>query len=151
MSRLPYAVKDGGACPSNGKLIKRSFAGKHIQTRLTNAPGANEKVTESDLPTPVFDFNGGMYGLLLAAQPLQVGYSAIMPAVGEFSDDYVRIPFKVIRREAINAGFKGRTNAWVVQVGGDSPMTFWISDRPPYILRLVLPMSGGEARFEMIR
>ena len=29
-------------------------------------------------------------------------------------------------------------------------MTFWISERAPYIIRLVLPMGGSEASFEMI-
>ena len=56
-----------------------------------------------------------------------------------------------MRRETIDAGFKGRTNAWVVDVGGDSPMTFWISKDAPYILRLELPLSGGKAVYDMIR
>jgi hypothetical protein len=134
----------------DGKLVKRTFDGRHIETHFIGAPGAAEQVTQADLPTPVFDFNGGMYGTLLAAQPLRIGYSGQIPAVGEFDDNYSLVPFKVVRRETIPAGFKGHVAAWVVEVGGPTPMTFWISDNPPYILRLRLPMGGGEAAYDII-
>jgi hypothetical protein len=134
----------------DGKVVKRVFAGSHVELHLTKTSGAKEDVTQTDLPEAVYDFNGGMYGALIAAQKLRLGYSGVIPAVGEFDNSLVLVPFHVIRRESIRAGFKGRVRAWVVQVDGDSPMTFWISDDPPYILRLVLPMSGGEAVYDMI-
>ena len=134
----------------DGKLVKRTFSGSHVELHLTKAPGDAEEVTRTDLPAPVYDFNGGMYGTLIAAQPLRVGYSGRIPAVGEFDNNFVSIPFHVVRREAIRAGFKGLVNAWVVDVGGDSPMRFWISEDAPYILRLSLPMSGGEAVYDII-
>ena len=134
----------------DGKLVKRSFAGSHLELHFTRAPGTAEEVIRSDLAAAAYDFNGGMYGILIAAQPLRVGYSAAIPAVGEFSNDPVSIPFHVVRRETIRAGFKGRVPAWVVEVGGAAPMTFWISERAPYILRLTLPMSGGEAVYDII-
>jgi len=134
----------------DGKLVKRTFAGAHVELRLTASPGAAETVRKTDLPLPVYDFNGGMYGALIAAQPLRIGYSASIPAVGEFDNDLTSVPFRVVRRETIRAGFKGRMNAWVVEVGGSTPMTFWISNDPPYILRLTLPMSGGTAVYDMI-
>jgi hypothetical protein len=41
--------------------------------------------------------------------------------------------------------------AWVVEVGGEHPMTFWISDAAPYILRLVFDIKGkGTAVYDMI-
>jgi hypothetical protein len=134
----------------DGKLVKRSFAGRHVELHFTKAPGAAEEVSLADLPSAVYDFNGGMYGTLLAAQPLRIGYSGEIPAVGEFDNKFVAIPFHVVRREAIQAGFKGQVQAWVVEVGGDSPMTFWIGDNAPYVLRLSLPMSGGSGIFDMI-
>jgi hypothetical protein len=70
--------------------------------------------------------------------------------VEEFDNTFVTIPFHVVRREAIQAGFKGKLEAWVVDVDGDNPMRFWISDDAPYILRLSLPMSGGEGVFDII-
>jgi len=135
----------------DGKVVKRSFAGTHVELHLTNAPGATEEVSTADFPVPVFDFNGGMYGTLIAAQPLRIGYSGAIPAVGEFDNKPVSVPFQVVRRETIDAGFKGRVPAWVVAVGGEEPMTFWISKGPPYILRLELPMSGGTAVYDMIK
>lgn len=134
----------------DGKVVKRTFAGRHVELHLTKAPGEAEVVTETDLPIAAYDFNGGMYGTLIAAQPLRLGYSGEIPAVGEFDNSYASVPFKVVRRETIRAGFKGKVNAWVVEVAGASPMTFWISDVPPYILRLSLPMNGGNAVFDMI-
>ena len=134
----------------NGKLVKRTFDGSHIELHLTQAPGAAEEIIKTDLPARVYDFNGGMYGMLIAAQPLRIGYSARIPTVGEFDNVPTSVPFHVTRREIIHAGFKGRVNAWVVNVGGNSPMTFWISNDPPYILRLSLPMSGGEAVYDII-
>jgi len=135
----------------DGKVVKRSFAGSHVELHFTKAPGEAEVVTQSDLPSAVYDFNGGMYGTLIAAQPLRIGYSGEIPAVGEFDNTFVTVPFQVVRREAIQAGFKGKVEAWVVDVGGDNPMRFWISDDAPYILRLSLPMSGGgEGVFDII-
>jgi len=134
----------------DGKLVKRTFAGSHVELHVTKAPGDAETVTQSDLPTAVYDFNGGMYGTLIAAQPLRIGYSGRIPAVGEFDNGFVAVPFHVVRRETIRAGFKGRTNAWVVDVGGETPMTFWISDEAPYILRLSVPMNGGAAVYDII-
>lgn len=134
----------------DGKVVKRTFAGSHVELRLTEAPGAEEVVTRTDLPAPVYDFNGGMYGTLIAAQPLRIGYSASIPTLGEFDNKLTAVPFHVVRREVIRAGFKGPVNAWVVDVAGDNPMTFWISNDAPYILRLTLPMSGGEAVYDII-
>jgi hypothetical protein len=134
----------------DGKLVKRTFAGSHVELHLTKGPGDAETVTQTDLPAAAYDFNGGMYGILIAAQPLRIGYSGRIPAVEEFDNGFVAVPFHVVRRETIRAGFKGRTNAWVVDVGGEAPMTFWISNDAPYILRLSVPMNGGAALYDII-
>lgn len=47
-----------------------------------NAGGKRTKTTVS-VPAPVFDFYGGMYGLLLSAFPLQEGYSASLSSADE--------------------------------------------------------------------
>ena len=135
----------------DGKLVKRTFAGTHVELHLTKAPGTAEEVSTADLSVAPFDFNGGMYGTLIAAQRLRIGYSGVIPAVGEFDNQPVPISFHVVRHETIDAGFKGRVGAWVVDVEGPSPMTFWISDDAPYILRLELPMSGGIGAFNIIK
>jgi hypothetical protein len=134
----------------DGRVVKRSFAGRHVSSRITPSPGAPEQIHEADMPVPVYDFNGGMYGMLLAAQPLRLGYHGVLPAIAEFTDDYDTVPFRVVRRERVRAGYLGPTETWVVEVGEPTAMTFWISERPPYIIRLVLPMGGSDASFEMI-
>jgi len=134
----------------DGKLVKRSFEGSHVELHFTKAPGASEEVTKTDLPAAVYDFNGGMYGTLIAAQPLSVGYSARIPTVGEFDNKLASVPFHVVGQEEISAGFKGRVKAWVVDVQSETPMRFWISKDAPYILRLTLPMNGGEAVYDII-
>jgi hypothetical protein len=134
----------------DGRVVKRSFAGRHVSSRITPAPGAAEQVHDADLPVPVYDFNGGMYGILLAAQHLRLGYRGVLPAIAEFTDDYDTVPFRVVRRERVRAGYLGPVETWVVEVGEPTAMTFWISERAPYIIRLVLPMNGGEASFDMI-
>jgi len=134
----------------DGRVVRRSFAGRHVSSRITPSPGAPEQVHEADMPVPVYDFNGGMYGMLLAAQPLRLGYRGVLPAIAEFTDDYDTVPFRVVGRERVRAGYLGPTDTWVVAVGEPTAMTFWISERAPYIIRLILPMSGSEARFDMI-
>lgn len=134
----------------DGKILKRTFSGAHIETDFTSAPGAKVEHRSTDLPFAIYDFNGGMYGMLLAAQPLRVGYKGVLPAAKEFEDKPDLVPFEVVGKERIRAGFKGETDAWVVKVSGDNPMTFWLSDAPPYILRLVLPFQKGEADYDII-
>jgi hypothetical protein len=134
----------------DGRIVRRSFAGRHVATRYSPSPGAPEQVRETDLPVPVYDFNGGMYGMLLAGMNLRPGDRGILPAIGEFTDDYDTIPFRVVRRETVRAGSRGQVETWVVEVGEPTAMTFWISERAPYIIRLVLPMNGNQASFDMI-
>ena len=134
----------------DGRVVKRSFSGRHVATRFTPSPGATEQVRESDMPVPVYDFNGGMYGMLLAGMNLHLGYRGVMPAIGEFTDDYDTVPFRVVRHEPVRAGYLGNVETWVVEVGEPTAMTFWISERAPYIIRLVLPMNGNQASFDMI-
>ena len=133
-----------------GRVIKRRFEGTHVETRDIRSPGAPESVRQFDTPVPVYDFNGGMYGLLLAAQPLRIGYAGKLPAIGEFDDTYDTVPFKVVRREKIGAGAKGEIDAWVVDVGAPTTMTFWIAERPPYIIRLKTPEPQGDAVWDLI-
>ncbi len=140
----------------DGRTISRTFAGKHVQTRLKIVTGSPqpvsevEKVTEAEMPVEVYDFNGGMYGTLLAAQQLETGLSRQLPAIGEFTDDYEPVTFVVRGREAVNAGYLGRTEAWVVEVTEPPAMTFWISDQAPYVLRLTVDDGKTLSAWEMI-
>jgi len=133
-----------------GRVIKRTFAGAHIETRLT-PPGGAEQMSAADLPMPVFDFNGGMYGLLFAAQRLKVGLTGELPAVNDVTNTYETVPFAVVRQERIGAGAKGDVDAWVVETGKPVSFRFWIIDRAPYIVKLVGVGQGSDTVWEMIR
>lgn len=124
----------------DGTIFKRSFDGAHVETTtLANAKDtASPKA--SQLPQAVYDFNGGLYGLLLAALPLKAGLAGSLPAIADDSDSMTAEPFRVLREEMVSAGARGRVKAWVVESAkpGQYIMTFWIAKRPPYIIRLVM-------------
>src|SRR3954465_6149454 len=50
----------------DGKLVKRTFVGSKVELHVTKAPGDADEVTHTNLPAAVYDFNGGMYGTLIA-------------------------------------------------------------------------------------
>ncbi len=129
----------------DGKSIARKFDGVHVQSTLVGAAGAAPALNKFDAPGPVFDFNGGMYGLLLAAQSLHAGDAGTIPSLDEFTDDYKPVRFKVTGRERIRAGAKGDVDCWVVEVedGSSAPYKFWISDDAPYIIKLESPSPRG--------
>ena len=104
------------------------------------------KVESKDvtLETRPFDFYGGLYGLLLAAFPLKNGFSASLPSVNEDDPALSWVTFTVTRQELVDAGPKGRMNAWVVESDTNlGPMKFWLSKDAPYILRLEYKAKDG--------
>ena len=135
----------------DGRVVKRMFNGAHVETHVT-PPGGSERVSQAELPMPVYDFNGGMYGVLFAAQKLKTGATGALPAIAEFTDDFESVPYKVIGQERIRAGSRGDVDAWVVEVGTPTTLKFWISERAPYIIRLVLPnfVPEGDVVYEML-
>jgi hypothetical protein len=133
-----------------GRLIKRSFSGTHIETRTTPPGGGPEQVSSADLPTKVFDFNGGMYGLMFAVQPLSVGMTGTLPSVNDATNDYDIVAFAVVRREKVRAGGTGLIDAWVVETGSPVNARFWIIDHAPYIAKLVMIGASGETWWEML-
>jgi hypothetical protein len=56
----------------------------------------------------IFDYNGGMYGLLLAALPLKEGFKATFPTLSEDRDELDRDKSQSPRRQA---NWQGQTVA----------------------------------------
>ncbi len=124
----------------DGTIFKRTFDGTHV-TSVTLANAKDDKTPDAvDLPQAVYDFNGGMYGILLASLPLKVGLRGTLPAVAEDDGTLTREPFEVLRREMVSAGARGVVKAWVVDSAkpGNYTMRFWLQKKPPYIIRLVM-------------
>jgi hypothetical protein len=121
----------------------RQSDGAKIKYRRID-PGKEElQQGEAKLDMPVFDFYGGMWGLLLSAFPLQEGYKATLPSIAENDEKLRWCKFEVTGREMVDAGARKRTQAWVVKTEDNGPMTFWLTKDPPYVLKLVYVNAVG--------
>jgi hypothetical protein len=117
----------------------------HSQKIVAGKIVANDVVRPG---TPVFDFSGGMYGLLLAGFPLKENFSATLPTVDEDQLTTNWITFRVTGRETADAGPKGKVDTWIVESDtGQGPMKFWLSKEPPYIIRLEFKASNNGLRW----
>jgi len=93
----------------------------------------------TDVQAPVFDFWGGMYGMLLAGLNLREGASGAIPAIAEYQDGERPAAYRVLGQDDVMAGSHGRKRAWQVAAGqpDDLLMTFSLIQTPPYVLKLV--------------
>ena len=102
---------------TTGEVFHRDFSGKHI-TSSTSHLGANDaQKHEFDLPSEAYDFDGGMYGLVLAGLPLKPGLTGTIPSIAEFDDVPVTRSYRVLREEDISAGPLGKVKAWAQMAG----------------------------------
>lgn len=121
----------------NGMFNHIDFASGSISFQRADAPGTDIKQGTVKLDRPVYDFYGGLYGLLIAAFPLKSGYSATFPSLDEDTDNIRPATFKVLREEMVEAGPGKQVKAWVVECEDDGMMTFWLTKEAPYVIRLV--------------
>lgn len=124
----------------DGTIFRRTFDGVHVTTVTLDGAKDTKTPEPADLSEPVYDFNGGMYGLLLASLPFKVGLKGTLPAIGDGDTRITAEPFEVLRQEMVSAGARGRLKAWVVESAhpGDFTMTFWLVKKPPYVIKLVM-------------
>ena len=138
----------------DGKVFRRTFDGSHIVTERPSQDITPASTAALTAPEPVFDFYGGMYGLLLSCFPLDVGYSGTFTAVDEFRDVATPVSFSVVRRERVRAGARGEVDTLVavVDTPGQYTETFWLARQAPYIIRLVItvPDHSRTMSFDMI-
>ncbi len=111
--------------------------------RLTAGPPHDSTVRDFVVGRKFLDFYGGMYAVVMAGRPLKEGTSGTFDAL--MGDSVVAVRYRVEGREAVR-GVGGRpTQATRVQLGspGDAggSYTAWISDAPPYVLRLTTPQA----------
>jgi hypothetical protein len=123
------------------------FRGNNVVFEKTES-GKRSKTSVS-VPAPVFDFYGGMYGLLLSAFPLQEGYSATLSSADEFEAKVKDVTFTVLGKEAVDAGPSGRRDAWIVESNTDQgPMKFWLSAQAPYVIHLQFTNKQDNMRWD---
>lgn len=122
---------------NNGMFNHVDFTRRSITFERAEAPGTDVKRGTVKLEKPVFDFYGGLYGLLIVGFPLKTGYSATLPSLDESTDNVRPATFRVLRREIVEAGPGRQVKAWVVECDDHGLMTFWLTKEAPYVIRLV--------------
>ncbi len=126
-----------------------TFEADHVHSSVTIGGKSQEK----DIPIsqPVFDFNGGLFGLLVDGFPLKEGFSAAFPIFDPRSG-VAWAHYTVVGRERVPSG-KGRTTeAWTVEVQDPvrtARMLFSLTKEPPYIIRLQEIGEGVVWTFDM--
>lgn len=135
----------------NGMFNHIDFEPGSITFKRADAPGTDVKQGTVKLENPVYDFYGGLYGLLIAGFPLKAGYSATIPSLDEFTDNIRPATFKVLREEMVDAGPGKQVKAWVVECEDDGMMTFWLTKEAPYVIKLVyVDRKGMKSTYSMM-
>jgi hypothetical protein len=149
------------------RRLEYSADGKAVHYQVTPMPGGEApgappvrlwspmKQGEIATAAPAFDFNTGMFGLLIAGFPLKEGYAARFPVFRSWDPaaEPAWIDFEVKGRENVQAG-PGRTlDTWLVIVNSPETqevMRFNLVTEPPYIIRLRQEWQGRDWTFEMM-
>jgi len=107
------------------------------------------------LDVPVWDFNGGMFGLLISAFPLEAGYAAKIPVfpLVEPNAHPAWVDFSVSDKATVAAGPGKSVEAW--NVVANSPATkevmrFALAKEPPYVIELRQEWQGLDWTFELM-
>ena len=132
-----------------GEWTRRDFEKAQVKYQRRNA--ADEAKTETgqfEMKEPIFDYNGGMYGILLAALPLKEGFKAKFPSLSEDHDEIDWIGVVVGRQELVEAGPGKQVMAWPIDTEGNyankSHSIFWITKEVPYVIKLVTTIPTGK-------
>ncbi len=107
------------------------------------------------LKSPYFDFNTGMFGLLIAGFPLKEGYLARFPVFRSYDPkaEPAWVDFEVKGKETVSAGPNKKLETWLVVVHSpdtDEVMTLNLAKEPPYVIQLRQPWEGRDWTFEMV-
>ncbi len=132
-----------------GEWAHRDFEGAQVRFRRGITDDETKAQTgQLALKEPVFDYNGGMYGILLAALSLKEGYKATFPTLSDDRDELDEVTVAVGKEELVDAGPGKQVRAWPVDTEGNyankSHSIFWISKEPPYVIKLVTIIPTGK-------
>jgi hypothetical protein len=130
----------------NGNVRHVEFGPGVAIYRHTDATGVKPEEATAKLDRDVFDFYGGMYGVLISALPLASGYEAEIPALdtNKMAIDWVSV--RVKGRETVPAGAGKKAETWVVETPTKlyGRMTWWVRKEPPYVIKAVLEVPKSE-------
>src|SRR4030095_6235059 len=105
--------------------------------------------------TPVYDFNSGMFGLLIAGFPLKAGYTVRFPVLNVVTPSKVPawIDCRGEGKETVAAGPGKQVEAWLVVANSPATkevMRFDLTKEPPDTIRLRQEWQGRDWTFEMM-
>ena len=130
-----------------GESVRRDFEGAVVKYNRATSPDANHpKNGQVKMEQPIFDYHGGMYGLLLATFPLRDGFTATLPTLAEERDAFEWTTFKVGKQELVEAGPGKQVMAWPVEVdeADRDHSIFWLTKEAPYVIKLVNIIPKGK-------
>jgi len=130
----------------NGNVRHVEFGSETVTYRHTDSTGAKPEEAKVKLDRKVFDFYGGMYGLLISSLPLANGYTAEIPTLDTNKMAIDWVPVRVKGRETVDAGPGKKARTWVVETATKlyGRMTWWVTKEPPYVIKAVLEVPETE-------
>jgi hypothetical protein len=139
----------------NGNVRHVDFQHSTATYRHTDDKDAKSEEATANLGQPVFDFYGGMYGVLISTLPLKEGYAAEIPALDTNKMGVDWVPVRVKGRETVDAGAGKKVETWVVETRTKlyGKMTWWVTKEPPYVIKAeveVLDKEDGSGKVAAI-
>jgi hypothetical protein len=131
-----------------GEWAHRDFDKSRVRYQRDGSKEKGKNGTgQIELNEAIFDYNGGMYGVLLAALPLHEGLTAELPTLSEDRDELDHVLVKVGKQELVDAGPGKQVLAWRVDTeenyANQSHSIFWVTKEPPYVIKLVTVIPTG--------
>jgi hypothetical protein len=132
-----------------GEWAHRDFDGAVVKYRRgTSDDTAKTQTGQIDTKEPIFDYNGGMYGVLLATLPLREGFKTTLPTLSEDRDEVDQVSLSVGKQELVDAGPGKQVMAWPVDTEANysnkGHSIFWVTKEPPYVIKLVTVIPTGK-------
>src|SRR4029077_18170724 len=130
----------------NGNVRHVDFHHETVTYRHTDSTGSKPAEATVKLDRPVFDFYGGMYGVLISDLPLVEGYTTELPAFDTTRMAIDWVPVRVKGRETVESGPGKTRETWVVETPTKfyGRMTWWVTKEPPYVIKAVLEVPENE-------
>jgi len=130
----------------NGNVRHVDFHHETVTYRHTDSTSSKPEEATVKLDRRMFDFYGGMYGVLISALPLAEGYATELPAFDTTKMAIDWVPVRVKGRETVESGPGKTTKTWVVETATKfyGRMTWWVTKEPPYVIKAVLEVPEKE-------
>jgi hypothetical protein len=130
----------------NGNVRHVEFQHETVTYRHTDATGVKPEEARVKLDRRVFDFYGGMYGLLISTLPLADGYTTEIPTFDTTKMAIDWVPVRVKGRETVDSGAGKKAETWVVETSTKlyGRMTWWVKKEAPYVIKARLEVPKGE-------